>query len=100
MNSSGLFKELFNMLQKDKYFPSVSDKNAVWVLTTERFERVFSYFTKTNKVSMGLCEEYLRNRCTSSCEMHFKYYSNPKNGKKKFMKCIMEIDINVSDMDG
>lgn len=83
MDDNATYRELFSMLQKDKYFPSVADNNAVWVLTTERFECVLSYFTKTNKVSMGLCEEYLRNICTSSCEMHFKYYSNPKKWKEK-----------------
>ena len=83
MDNDATYEELFYMLKKDKYFPNVAGNNVVWVLTTERYKCVFSYFTKTNKFSMGLCEKYVRNICDSSCEMHLKYYSSPERWKEK-----------------
>ena len=86
MGKNATYIRLFYKLKWDRYFPNVAGNNVVWVLTTERCECVFSYFTKTNKFSMGICELYLRNICGSSCEVHFKYYSSPEKWKEKILE--------------
>lgn len=86
LNDNATYEDLLNMLKADKYLPKIYGNNVVWVLTTKHYECIFSYFTKTNKLSMGLCEKYLKNICDSSYKMHFKYYSSPKKWKEKIYK--------------
>lgn len=86
MDNDATYKDLFYMLKKDNFFPNVYGNNVVWVLTTEYCECVFSYFTKTNKLSRELCEKHLKNICSPSYEMHFKYYSSPGKWKEKILK--------------
>lgn len=74
--------DLFECLKKDNYLPSVSGNNVVWVLTNKHYSCIFSYFTKTDKVFMGLVEQYLKNICKDYKKLTFKYYSSPQKWKE------------------
>lgn len=75
--------DLFDMLKKDNYFPSISGNNVVWVLTTKHYDCIFSYFTRTDKISEGLSEKSMKNICGSSYEVYLKYYTSPIRWKEK-----------------
>lgn len=60
MDNDASYDKLFNVLKEKRYFPSVSGNNVVWVLTAKHYECIFPYFTKTEKLSMGLSEKCLR----------------------------------------
>ncbi|MBQ6797485.1 MAG: hypothetical protein IJP10_05655 [Clostridia bacterium] len=74
--------DLFKRLKKDKYFPSVSGNNAVWVMTNESFDCIFSYFTATDKFSMGTTEKNLKTICAKTKKLRFKFYSSPQKWKE------------------
>ncbi|MDL2276396.1 hypothetical protein LJC02_01960 [Breznakia sp. OttesenSCG-928-G09] len=80
------YEDLFNRIKQDQYFPSIAGNNVVWVLTTKNFSCIFSYFTKTNKFSMGLSEKKLNKLFSSNDEVHLKYYSSPTKWKKAIME--------------
>lgn len=83
LEETATYEDLFNSLKKDKYFPSVSGNNVVWVLTTSKTFCIFSYFTLREKFSTGLTEKKLQKICDSSDEVYLRYYSNPKRWKEK-----------------
>lgn len=83
LDDNETYEELFTILKDDNFFPSVSGNNVVWVMTTGQYECVFSYFTKTNKFSMGLSEKHIIKICDYPYEAHLKYYSSPAKWKKK-----------------
>lgn len=85
LDHNATYEELFNMLKEDKYFPNIAGNNVIWVLTTRHYKCVFSYYTKTDKLSMRLCEKHLKNICDSSFKMYFKYYSSPQKWKEKII---------------
>lgn len=85
LSDDAIYEDLFKILIKEKYFPSISGNNVVWVLTTQEYFCVFSYFTKTNKISMGFSEKKLINICKTSSDMKFKYYTNPLTWKEKIV---------------
>lgn len=86
LNDDATYMDLFECLKRDKYLPSVSGNNVVWVLTNEHYSCVFSYFTKTDKFSMGLTEKLLKNICTESNILKFKYYSSPQRWKESIYR--------------
>lgn len=86
LNDDTTYMDLFECLKKDNYFPSVSGNNVVWVLTNEHYSCVFSYFTKTDKFSMGLTEKLLKNICIESNRLKFKYYSSPQRWKESIYR--------------
>lgn len=83
LKDNATYKTLFHILKKDKYFPNVSTHNSVWVLTNYHYHCIFSYFTKTNHLSMGIVEQKLKNICQDSYDVYLQYYSSPKEWKKK-----------------
>jgi hypothetical protein len=72
--------DLFETIKNDNYLPSMS--NAVWVLTNENYSCIFSYFTKTNKLSMRLSEKSLKTICKGSNKLRFEYHSSPQSWKE------------------
>ena len=83
MRDDATYEELFRVLKEKQYFPCVAGNNVVWVMTTQHYECMFSYFTKTEKFSMGLLEKSLRNLCGDSFDGHLKYYSNPQKMERE-----------------
>lgn len=86
MDNDASYDKLFNVLKEKRYFPSVSGNNVVWVLTAKHYECIFSYFTKTEKLSMGLSEKCLRKIGGNSFEVYLRYYSSPERWKAKIQK--------------
>lgn len=78
LNDDATYIDLFECLKNDNYLPTVSGNNVVWVLANEQYDCIFSYFTKTDKLSMGLTEKLLKNICKDSNKLKFKYYSSPQ----------------------
>ena len=70
----------------DKYFPSVSGNNVVWVLKSDCYDCILSYFTKTNKMFPGLSEKSLnklfRGEMGNLVKLEFKYYTPPLRWKE------------------
>ena len=86
LNDDATYMDLFDCLKKDSYFPSVSENNVVWVLTNARYSCIFSYYTRTDKFSMGLVEKYLKTICKDSEKMTFKYFSSPQRWKESIYR--------------
>lgn len=86
LNDDATYMELFECLKNDNYLPAVSGNNVVWVLTNEHHNCIFSYFTKTDKFSMGLVEKYLKTICKDSNKLMFKYYSGPQRWKESIYR--------------
>ena len=82
LRDNATYMDLFKCLKKDNYFPSVSGNNVVWVLTNKHYSCIFSYFTKEDKVRMGLVEKYLKTICKDSQKLILKYYSSPQKWKE------------------
>lgn len=85
-DNNATYEDLFNHIKQDYYFPSIAGNNVVWVLTTERFSCIFSYFTKTNKFSMGLTEKKLNKLFSSNDEVYLRYYTSPIKWKEAIME--------------
>lgn len=83
IDDDATYEELFQVLKEKHYFPSVSGNNVVWVLTSEHNDCILSYFTSTDKFSVGLSEKSLNKICGDLRELHLKYYSNPQKWKEK-----------------
>lgn len=81
LNDDATYMDLFECLKNDNYLPSVSGNNVVWVLANEHYSCIFSYFTKSDKVSMELTEKSLKTICKGSNKLKFKYYSSPQRWK-------------------
>ncbi len=86
VDDDATYMDLFECLKKDRYFPSVSGNNVVWVLTNENYVCIFSYFTKTDKFFMGLAEKNLKTICKDSNKLKFKYYSSPQRWKESIYR--------------
>lgn len=69
---------------KDKYFPKETNSNSVWILTSKNYDCIFSYYTKTKKLSQGLMLD-LKTICKSSSSMYLKYYSTPEKWKEQIL---------------
>ena len=63
LDDNATYMDLFECLKNDKYFPSISGNNVVWVLTNEHYNCIFSYFTKTDKFNPRLSEKFLKEIC-------------------------------------
>lgn len=81
LNDDATYMDLFECVKKDDYLPYVHAHNVVWVLTNEHYDCIFSYFTKTDKFSLGLSEKLLKVICKDSNKLVFKYYSSPGKWK-------------------
>lgn len=81
LNDDATYMDLFECVKNDNYLPSVHGNNVVWVLTNEHYDCIFSYFTATDKFSVGLSEKSLKIICKDSNELMFKYYSSPGRWK-------------------
>lgn len=79
-NDNATYMDLFATIKNDNYLPSMS--NVVWVLTNENCSCIFSYFTKTDKLSMMLSEKALKTICKDSNKLRFEYYSSPQRWKE------------------
>ncbi len=77
---------LFKCLKKDNYFPSVHGNNVVWVMTNEDYFCIFSYFTKTDKFSMGIVEKSLKTICRNSNKLKIKYFSSPQRWRESIYR--------------
>ncbi len=97
LDSDATYEDLFSVLEKDNFFPHVISENEVWVLTNKRYWCIFSYYTKTGKISAKLYEKNLKNICGSSNKLFFEYYSSPERWKEKIYK-MYNIDINAINM--
>lgn len=86
LNDDSTYMDLFDCLKNDNYLPSVSGNNVVWVMTNEHYSCIFSYFTKTDKFSMGLEEKSLKAICKDSDKLMFKYYSSPRKWKESIYR--------------
>ena len=94
LSDDATYVDLFECLKNDSYLPSISGNNVVWVLANEQYSCIFSYFTKTDKLSMGLAEELLKTICKDSNKLKFKYYSSPQ----KWKECIYRMYVNDEHM--
>ncbi len=83
LNDEATYIDLFKCLKNDHYFPSVYNNNVVWVLANEHIDCVFSYFTKTDKFSMGLVVKSLKNICKNSNKLYLKYFSSPQKWRER-----------------
>ena len=81
LSDDATYMDLFECVKKDNYLPSVHGNNVVWVLTNEHYDCIFSYFTATDKFSVGLSEKSLKVICKDSNKLMFKYYSSPERWK-------------------
>lgn len=79
------YEDLFYLLKEKHYFPNISGNNVVWVLTTEQNGCIFSYFTKTDRLSMGSSEKSLKKLCDSSGLFYLRYFSSPLKWKKEIL---------------
>lgn len=80
LNNDATYIDLFEAIKIDNYLPSMS--NVVWVLTNEHCSCIFSYFSKTEKLSMRLTEKYLKNICKNPNKFRFEYYPSPQRWKE------------------
>lgn len=87
INDNSTYEDLFKLLLKDHYFPSISGNNVVWVLTSDISDCIFSYFTRTNKFSPGLSTNSLYQICYESSrpaeKLYLKYYTTPLKWKEE-----------------
>ena len=83
LNDQATYTDLFECLKKDHYFPYISGNNVVWVLKNDHIDCIFSYFTKTDKFSVGLVEKSLKNICRNSNKLHLRYFSSPRKWKER-----------------
>lgn len=81
LNEDATYMDLLECVKNDHYFPTISGNNVVWVLANEQYSCICSYFTLTDKLSMGLAEKSLKNICQDSNRLKFKYYSSPQRWK-------------------
>ena len=58
-------------------------------MTNTDFCCIFSYFTNTDKFSMGLMLYDLKTICQKSNKLTLKYYTSPKEWKEKYIVCII-----------
>lgn len=90
MDNNSTYEDLFIALIDDKYFPSISGNNAVWVLTSKKYECIFSYFTRTHKMQPLLAEKSLDQLYYGNGELSdglmFKYYTSPQKWKEKIIE--------------
>ena len=86
VDDSSTYEDLFDILIKDNYLPKISGNNAVWVLRSSEYNCIFSYFTKTSKMSPGLSEKSLSklfsDRIDSIVRLELKYYATPLKWKE------------------
>lgn len=76
------YRDLFDLIMKEKYLSQISGNNNVWVLASSKFECIFSYYTRTNKFFPGLAEDKLSIICEDNNELIFKYFSSPLKWKE------------------
>lgn len=86
LDDDATYIELFECIKNDNYLPSVSGNNVVWVLSNDNYSCIFSYFTKTDKIFVGLEEKFLKEICKGSKKFTFKYYSSPQIWKESIYR--------------
>ena len=86
LNDDATYMDLFECIKNDKYLPSISGNDVVWVLANEHYSCIFSYFTKTAHLSKGLAEKLLKNICKDSNKLKFKYYCSPQRWKESILR--------------
>ena len=86
MDDSSTYEDLFDLLITENYLPQIYGNNVVWVLKSSKYDCIFSYFTKTGKMSPGLSEKSLNklfnDEMDSMVELNFEYYSTPLKWKE------------------
>lgn len=80
------YEELFQKIMGDRYIPSVSGNNVVWVLASNSCKCIFSFFTRTNKIRMGIVEKRLSVICRNNNQLLFRYFSSPIKWKEYIRK--------------
>lgn len=99
MDDNATYEDLFRALIKEKYFPRVAGNNVVWVLKTEEYFCICSYYTLTDKLQEGLTEKQLSKICKSSQEIFLDYYASPLKWKEK-IKAVYQDDAYSLWRDG
>ena len=89
LDDSSTYEDLFHILTNDNYLPHVYGNNVVWVLKSDRYDCIFSYFTKTGKMSPGLSEKSLyklfNDKMDSVVSLVFDYYTTPLKWKEHIL---------------
>ena len=99
LNDEATYDELFAIIIQEKYLPNVSGNNVVWVLSSADCFCIFSYFTRTKKMNMGLAEKQLNKICRNNHELIIKYYSSPRKWREKIVE-VYEGDTHAMWHDG
>lgn len=86
LDDNATYMDLLECLKNNNYLPSVSGNNVVWVMKSEHYSCIFSYFTKTDKLFMRLEEKFLKIICKDSNKLMFQYYTSPHSWKESIYR--------------
>lgn len=76
-SADATYEDLFEKIISDRYLPNVAGNNVVWVLGSDEYFCIFSYFTRTGKMNPGLSKRKLYEICKNGDKLIFKYFSSP-----------------------
>lgn len=75
------YMDLIERILSEKYLPSVSGNNVVWVLSSKEYSDILSYYTRTQKVFEGLTIKHLSELCNEDNKLYFRYFPSPQERK-------------------
>lgn len=85
LSDNATYDDLLNIIIAEKYLPGVSGNNVVWVLSSEKYPYILSYFTRT-KIRFGVpSQKRLSALCENSNELMFHYFSSPMRWKTSIL---------------
>lgn len=81
MNDEADLAYLLGQLKADGFFPNIHGNNVVWVLMSGG-KRVFSYFTKTERVFPELSGRKISDILPENNRLRFSYFTSPAGWKQ------------------
>jgi len=78
------YSQLHEFLIQEHYYPSTEGNNAVWVLSSQKYWDIYSYFTKTGEIDPNQVEKFLIHLCPEG-DFYLNYYSSPIEWQKKIL---------------
>ena len=85
-NDQATWEDIMPTIIKEKFLPSISGNNVVWVLENVKEWEILSYFTLKDKILKCSTLMTLEEICGTDKTLHFKYYTSPLARKEYILK--------------
>ena len=82
LSKEATYTDLFSLIKEDKYLPSISGNDVVWVLKNSEYPCIFSYITFDDKIVKNVEEESLYLICKNDKNLTFKYFCDKESWRE------------------